>query len=150
MAMESIATRIPSTGQTLGDLYDLAYLFKLVNLTDSPYNKEGWIPPAVLDPAYRPPIRDQIPVIIGSSIALAIVTLLVLVKILTTQLERKSWNLFLEDWLLLFSVLSAIATVTLTSYCMHYQAGWHVYDVRMHNVIALYKATSKAFGHWAS
>ncbi|EPS40492.1 hypothetical protein H072_5637 [Dactylellina haptotyla CBS 200.50] len=137
MAIQTDPIRL-STGQTMQDIYELAQLFSLVNLTDNPYTQPGWMPPALLDPKYHPVVRPHGPIILGSSIALGATVILALLKILATQQERRRRNLFLEDWLLVFSIISAIVTFVLTSSCTRFQAGWHVYDVRMESMRNIY------------
>ncbi|KAK6360081.1 hypothetical protein TWF730_006235 [Orbilia blumenaviensis] len=133
-------TRVLSTGQTMQDLILLSQLRDLSRNSDRP---KGWIPPALQDPNYVAPVRLKGAHLYSGTVLLAISFLLVSWKVITTQQTRtsKSKVLFLEDWLLLMALAGQITYVVLAWVAQQHQVGWHIYDVRYHSILELYKYT---------
>ncbi|KAK6528588.1 hypothetical protein TWF281_009827 [Arthrobotrys megalospora] len=132
-------TRTLSTGQTIQDLILLGELRNLSG-SDRPV---GWIPPALQDPNYVPPVRLKGAHLYSGTIFLTISIIMVAWKVITTQQTRasKSKLLFLEDWLLLLALAGQITYVAIAWVAQQYQVGWHIYDVRYNSVLELYKYT---------
>jgi len=131
---------VSSTGQTLYDLITIGGLFNLTGSDNSPFDSPSGLPPAFLDPNYIPPKRNEMKIALGSTIGMVIATALVVTRIITTQRYRMTSVPFLEDILLLLSVLSAFVLIILSWITLtKYQAGWHVYDVHAKSLVTLYK-----------
>ncbi|EWC48831.1 hypothetical protein DRE_00136 [Drechslerella stenobrocha 248] len=129
-----------STGQTAQDIVQLRDLWDLSSAFEE-HAASGWVPPAVLDPNYIAPVNlRRVDAATGAAF-LVISTILVVWKIVATQRTRLSSVLFLEDWLLLAALVGQAAYVVVIWIANGYQIGWHVYDVRYHSVLKLYKFT---------
>ncbi|EPS43037.1 hypothetical protein H072_2970 [Dactylellina haptotyla CBS 200.50] len=135
----SSAAETLSTGQTMKDLIQLAQLRNLSG--PSVRFPKDWVPPALLDPNYVPPVRLRETHLASGTIFLVISGLLVSWKIVTTQGTRTTKLLFLEDWLLLMALTGQVTYIALTWVGQQYQVGWHVYDVKYRSVVELYKFT---------
>ncbi|KAF3089331.1 hypothetical protein TWF569_003194 [Orbilia oligospora] len=133
-------TRVLSTGQTI---QDLILLGQLQNLNPKSRRPAGWVPPALNDPNYVPPVRLKGAHLYSGTAFLAISFLMITWKIVTTQQTRtsKSRLLFLEDWLLLLALAGQITYVVLAWVAQQYQVGWHIYDLRYISLLELYKYT---------
>ncbi|KAK6501016.1 hypothetical protein TWF506_003771 [Arthrobotrys conoides] len=138
--MAASPTRVLSTGQTI---QDLILLGQLQNLNPKSRRPAGWVPPALNDPNYVPPVRLKGAHLYSGTAFLAISFLMIAWKIITTQQTRisKSKLLFLEDWLLLMALAGQITYVVLAWVSQEYQVGWHIYDVRYNSLLELYKYT---------
>ncbi|KAF3928665.1 hypothetical protein AA313_de0209594 [Arthrobotrys entomopaga] len=134
----SVATAtILSTGQTIQDLVALANLRDLTGPTEQ--YPPGWLPPALLDKNYVPPVRLGAAHLYSGAITLAISILLVTWKVVTTQRTRTRRLLFLEDWMLLLALAGHVTYMALIWFLCYHQAGWHFYDVKYQNALDLYK-----------
>lgn len=131
-------TKVLSTGQTI---QDLILLGQLRNLNRKSRRPAGWVPPALNDPNYVPPVRLKGAHLYSGTAFLAISFLMISWKIIATQQTRtsKSKLLFLEDWLLLCALAGQITYVALAWAGQEYQVGWHIYDLRYNSLLQLYK-----------
>ncbi|KAF3906895.1 hypothetical protein ABW21_db0209919 [Orbilia brochopaga] len=124
-----------STGQTALDLIQLA---KLRDLAGS-HERIGWIPPALLNPNYVPPVNLAGVDLYTGTAFLAFSVLICTWKIVATQRTRSTKLLFLEDWLLLLALAGQATYMGITWTARKYQMGWHVYDIKYHSLLELYK-----------
>ncbi|KAK6359215.1 hypothetical protein TWF696_000379 [Orbilia brochopaga] len=126
-----------STGQTMQDLVQLAGLRNL----SGKHEPLGWVPPALLDPNYVPPVNLAGVDLYTGTAFLAASVLIATWKIVTTQRTRSSKLLFLEDWLLLLALAGQATYMGITWTASKYQMGWHVYDIKYYSLLELYKYT---------
>ncbi|KAK6343766.1 hypothetical protein TWF730_011353 [Orbilia blumenaviensis] len=133
---------VKSTGQTAHDLFQLQALWQILQVEGNPYITEGWLPPGLLDPDYVPHRQEgfKIGLTIAFLFGMLFTGLLVAFKIVTTQRGRATKLLFIEDWLLIVALLSsyAVLIVSLASTYL-YQAGWHIWDVRIRSAEETFK-----------